>query len=479
MRIMPISCFRLERRKLKEIPTFDQSFDVLVCAGDLWEGQPEKAVQSVVALARGKPSIIVPGNHDLYTHGPDDLRTISEFIRLLRNEAERQNALAHRDIVTVLSADDPVCELEHVRFIGLTLWTDWAQSSRWPLKELPHSDETFAALARRVAGRSRVREYQAIRTERGPWTPYDALAEHARERAILLDKLAFFHDGPTVVITHHAPLAHCVDVYRGRGMPWWAPAFYGSELLPVLPETMRPDLWVFGHVHAAFDVPCGRTRAIANPVEGGQFNPRFVVELEFANPTSIKTETTSDFREVGVMTHTVKDRRDDLIEAHLRLFHPPAGAPEAAEGYPNCEEGWRDLLERACDRIEVALGRGVFKVLQIKEKFGTLRFYWSGDLSLEAEAKVEEAIALAQARSACTCEICGAEGRLYSRGGWRATACAKHAKGEAVPIKSGFENLRFVRGMVEGRIRIILCRRYDRAADTFVDMDPKSLGIEE
>jgi len=33
--------------------------------------------------------------------------------------------------------------------------------------------------------------------------------------------------------------------------------------------------------HAAFDVQCGRTRAIANPIEGGQFNPRLVVELEF------------------------------------------------------------------------------------------------------------------------------------------------------------------------------------------------------
>jgi hypothetical protein len=51
-------------------------------------------------------------------------------------------------------------------------------------------------------------------------------------------------------------------------------------------------------------------------------------------------------------------------------------------------------------------------VLQIKENFGTLRFYWSGDISNAARAKVEEALALAVARSACTCEICGAEGRL-------------------------------------------------------------------
>ena len=87
MRILPISDPHLERRKLQEIPAFDQSFDVLVCAGDLWEGQPAKAVQSVVALARGRRSIMVAKNHDLYTLGPEDRRTISDFHRLLRDEA--------------------------------------------------------------------------------------------------------------------------------------------------------------------------------------------------------------------------------------------------------------------------------------------------------------------------------------------------------------------------------------------------------
>jgi Icc-related predicted phosphoesterase len=285
MRILPISDLHLERRKLKEIPTFDQSFDVLVSAGDHWEGQPEKAVQSVVALAGGRRSIMVRGNRDLYTVGPEDRRTISEFDRLLRDEAERQNARAHQEIVIVLSADDPVCEIGEVRFIGLTLWTDWAQASRWmPNRDALNSYVHQAAIAeaRAAAEHSRggTREYQAIRTDRGPWTPYDAYAEHARERARLIDELTLSHRlGPTVVITHHPPLANCADVYRDRGLPWWAPASCGSELLPAIPEEIRPDLWIFGHVHAAFDIQCGRTRAIANPVEGGQFNPRLVVEV--------------------------------------------------------------------------------------------------------------------------------------------------------------------------------------------------------
>jgi Icc-related predicted phosphoesterase len=278
MRAIPTSDFHLEKRGLNEIPVLTDSFDVLVCAGDIWEGQPEKSVQSVVDLARGKPAIIVPGNHDFWTKGPDQ-RTISDFIRLMRDEADRQNSQAHRDIVTVLSADAPVCEIEQTRFIGLTLWTDWAQAGRWMVD--PTDEIAWAARAREAVGKmgSGPREFGAIRTERGPWTPYDAVAEHARQKAILLDEMERHHDGPTVVITHHPPLGDCADVYRHHELPWWTPAFYGSEILPRLPKYIRPHTWIFGHIHAAFDVQCGNTRAVCNPVEGGQFNPNLVLEI--------------------------------------------------------------------------------------------------------------------------------------------------------------------------------------------------------
>ncbi|WP_128921297.1 hypothetical protein [Bradyrhizobium nanningense] len=41
------------------------------------------------------------------------------------------------------------------------------------------------------------------------------------------------------------------------------------------------------------------------------------------------------------------------------------------------------------------------KFNQIKQKYGTLYVYWDGTLSPEADALVEEAIALAEASSAC------------------------------------------------------------------------------
>jgi hypothetical protein len=67
-----------------------------------------------------------------------------------------------------------------------------------------------------------------------------------------------------------------------------------------------------------------------------------------------------------------------------------------------------------CVRIENALEKDAgdtIRVVQIKEKYGTLRIYWEGMLSERASADVDAAIDRAYARSACTCEICGGEGR--------------------------------------------------------------------
>jgi hypothetical protein len=151
-----------------------------------------------------------------------------------------------------------------------------------------------------------------------------------------------------------------------------------------------------------------------------------------------------------------------------------------AQASPVCGEGWRDLLERACVRIRAAVQAdgGTFHATQVKEKYGTLRFYWDGALSPEADAAVEEAIELAAARSACTCEVCGEQGRLHRSGGWLMTRCPMHANGRAVEIRSELENIHIVERIV-GKRRDVTCRRYDRQTDSFVDVDPGSLEIEE
>jgi hypothetical protein len=61
-----------------------------------------------------------------------------------------------------------------------------------------------------------------------------------------------------------------------------------------------------------------------------------------------------------------------------------------------------------------------FKVLQVKEKFGGLRFY--SNFSDEA---ISHVIRDAEAESLKTCEVCGKPGKP-NRGGWIKTCCAEH-----------------------------------------------------
>lgn len=176
----------------------------------------------------------------------------------------------------------------------------------------------------------------------------------------------------------------------------------------------------------------------------------------------------------------VSNWRLELIEAYPDLFRPRPGVPEAPQGAPECGPGWHDLLDKMCVRIRAAIqaDSGTFWFIQIKEKYGTARIYWDGTLFPEASAKVEEAIALAKARSACTCEICGEPGRLYG-GGWLTTRCAAHAEErQAVEIRSEFDNVHILRQVV-GQEQRVNCRRYHRETDSFVDVESGSLGIEE
>ena len=174
------------------------------------------------------------------------------------------------------------------------------------------------------------------------------------------------------------------------------------------------------------------------------------------------------------------DWRQQLVDAYPDLFRPPAGGSGGAQGSPECGGGWRDLLNRACKHIRAALSEGDrFHFLQIKEKYGSARIDWTGRLSKETEAHVREAIDLAEACSACCCERCGDEARLYRHGGVVMTRCVLHAQGSIVESRPGFDNIRLVQRLVDGKLRTVTCRRYDRATDSFVDIDPDSLDTEE
>jgi hypothetical protein len=84
-------------------------------------------------------------------------------------------------------------------------------------------------------------------------------------------------------------------------------------------------------------------------------------------------------------------------------------------------DGWVGILETLAQEA-AAKGFDFKDVVQIKEKFGGLRFYYHSDVDISEEVDRAEAAAIK------TCETCGAPGKPRS-GGWILTLCDAHAGG--------------------------------------------------
>lgn len=80
-----------------------------------------------------------------------------------------------------------------------------------------------------------------------------------------------------------------------------------------------------------------------------------------------------------------------------------------------CGKGWEKLYQPVIDEAK----RTGASVLQVKEKFGTLRLYLGG--ASEQLYKMRDE---AEERSATTCEKCGDVGKLRGKG-WLVTLCDK------------------------------------------------------
>jgi predicted phosphodiesterase len=229
--------------------------DVVVLAGDI--ARPRDAV--AWALGFAQPVLYVAGNHEFYGGSIDG--TVAELRRLC--------AGTH---VHVLDSDQLV--IGGVRFLGTTLWTDFKLFGMGA----PRSAAT--TMARRF-----LRDFSRItlsESARAVFTPEDAATLFERQAGWLETKLAEAHDGPTVVITHHAPSPRSIH-----------PRFAGSLLnacfvsdLERLAGANRAQLWIHGHTHDSFDYELNGTRVVCNPRgyakgavnENARFDPRLTVE---------------------------------------------------------------------------------------------------------------------------------------------------------------------------------------------------------
>lgn len=267
MRLLILSDLHLEFAPF--YPPQDIEADVVILAGDicrpgrqvpLWTDRP--------GVFRGKEVIFVAGNHEYY-------RT--------ELQEERIQILAEAMACGVHFLDPGQVVLDGVRFLGATLWTDFALRVRKPSR--PDQPERLVAnvdRAMQVARRS-LNDFRYIRNSDDRFTPAQALELHWREREYLLKTLRQPFDGPTVVVTHHAP-------HRGS----LAPRFEDDELSPCFVSELPaeffevPQLWIHGHTHTQFDYQVGNCRVLSNPrgyqladgsFENPQFDHRLVVEI--------------------------------------------------------------------------------------------------------------------------------------------------------------------------------------------------------
>jgi hypothetical protein len=93
-------------------------------------------------------------------------------------------------------------------------------------------------------------------------------------------------------------------------------------------------------------------------------------------------------------------------------------------------DGWYPIIDSLCGNIQNHIdwqtkqGKTVPQVVatQVKEKFGTLRFYYDG-----GDDVIDGMVRMAESWSAVACEECGTPGTQNSRG-WIKTLCETHRR---------------------------------------------------
>lgn len=96
--------------------------------------------------------------------------------------------------------------------------------------------------------------------------------------------------------------------------------------------------------------------------------------------------------------------------------------PEGYGRYISCNEGWYKILEEIDNKLSYLDPN--YRVAQIKEKFGTLRFYFDTDVEGLIRDIMYDCVRAAEYASSYTCEYCGNKSTAKLReGGWVKTLC--------------------------------------------------------
>ena len=248
MRVHYISDLHLESQ---DFPWTLPGGDVLIVAGDLCHAaclspartdpyatkQRDRVLRFSEAARRAfRHVLLVAGNHDHY----DGI--FEETVPTL---------CTHLPGFTVL--DDAAAEIDGVRFVGSTLWSDFKGRDAAALQAARKGCGEFFFVKTR-AGEAADAPLQRFR-------PEHAADAFDRARSALRREVEAGDGRPTVVVTHHAPSARGLNPKFAGGALDGA---YASALEPFMETLERVPFWIHGHTHVQARYVIGRTTVLAN-----------------------------------------------------------------------------------------------------------------------------------------------------------------------------------------------------------------------
>jgi hypothetical protein len=88
--------------------------------------------------------------------------------------------------------------------------------------------------------------------------------------------------------------------------------------------------------------------------------------------------------------------------------------------------GWRDILAKLTEKLFLLGWNG--GLLQVKEKFGGLRFYYQNNIGDPVVSEIaNDVVEIAEYRTTQACDQCGKYGKTRGTG-WLVTLCDEHYK---------------------------------------------------
>ena len=281
--------------------------DVILALGDMTEG-----ISGVEWLKKtGKRVLYVPGNHEFYD---GDIEERLDELRI----AAKGSDVSIMDLNTVY--------IDDVRFVGTTLWSDFASMDPEMMKISQKTMNDYRMISARAwyEREKNRKEYQEVLSEileidpdkassypKKPdrFNPIVAMVLHKRSLAFLSKELAAPWHGKTVVLTHHAPSLHSLtfggyfttpdvrDTDKLIGFekrPHKIGAYASS--LEYFFANHSISFWFHGHIHHQMKYRINAANVWANPAgyhhnDNPEFHPKMIFDI---NDESLATATLRD-----------------------------------------------------------------------------------------------------------------------------------------------------------------------------------------